>query len=61
MMTKKNGKWVITVSQEATYEFDMDKYTEDEACDQAWDWFVELKPEMFVETEYEDDQGVSPL
>jgi hypothetical protein len=55
MMTKKNGKWVITVSQEATYEFDMNKYTEEEACDQAWDWFSELKPEMFVETEYEDD------
>ena len=55
MTTKKNGKWIVTVSQEATYEFDIKEYTQDEACDKAWDWFLELRPEIFVESEYEDD------
>ena len=55
MMTKKNGKWIVTVSQEATYEFDMNEYTQDEACDKAWDYFAELIPEMYVDYECEDD------
>lgn len=54
-MTEKNGKWIITVSQEATYEFDIKKYTQDEACDKALDWFLKLKPDIYIEEEYEDD------
>ena len=49
-------KWIITVSQESTYEFDADKYSEEEACNLAWDYFEECEPEMYVESEVDEDE-----
>ena len=44
-------KYVIEVSLNCTYEFDSEKYTEENAIEKAYDYFVECQPNISVTKE----------
>lgn len=44
-------KYIVEISLNCTYEFDGEKYTEDEAVDKAWDYFLECQPDICVDRE----------
>lgn len=53
-------KRVVTVVLTCTYEFDeknypMDKYDDDTIIDIAYDWWYECNPDIFIETEEENE------
>lgn len=45
---KQPKRYIITVSDKATYSFPANEYTLEEAKQQAWEWFDERKPSFEI-------------